>query len=134
MKPFRRPLQALAVVLLMLCVAGRRDLVAQAGTGTLTGKIIDTSGGAIPGALVTVTEEATRAIRTATSDADGVFRLAGLPTGRYTVDVTLSGFAPLKVTENAVVPGCGKEFGLSLGTRLRCDVSLSRYPLQAGRS
>ena len=39
---------------------------------------------------------ATGAVRTTTSDVDGGFRLAGLPTGRYTVDVTLSGFAPLK--------------------------------------
>jgi hypothetical protein len=104
MKPLRRRTQAVAVMLLLLCVIAPRDAAAQAGTGTLTGRITDTQGASIPGALVTATEEATGAVRTATSEVDGGFRLPGLPAGRYTVDVTLDGFAPLKVTEVPLAP------------------------------
>ena len=105
MKRLRQRQRAVALLLLLLLgLIAPRDAVAQAGTGTLTGRIIDTLGASIPGALVTVTEEATGAVRTATSEVDGGFRLPGLPAGRYTVDVTLSGFAPLKVTEVPLAP------------------------------
>ena len=89
----------------LLCavpLAGR--LAAQAGTGTLSGTVVDEQGAAIPGANVTATEQATGAARTAVSDAEGVFRLAGLPAGRYTVDITLQGFTPLKVTDVPLAP------------------------------
>ena len=101
----RRRRQAVVMVLLVLSLVAPREAVAQAGTGTLTGRVVDTQVAAIPGALVTVTEEATGAVRSTTSDTDGAFRLPGLPVGRYTVDVTLSGFAPLKVTEVPLAPG-----------------------------
>ena len=104
MKSLRRRPQAVAKMLLLLCLLAPRDAAAQAGTGTLTGRIIDAQGASIPGALVTATEEATGAVRTATSDVDGGFRLPGLPAGRYSVEVTLSGFAPLKVTEVPLAP------------------------------
>ncbi len=64
----RQRKQAIAVALLVLSLVAPRDAVAQAGTGTLTGRIIDTLGASIPGALVTVTEAATGAVRTTTSD------------------------------------------------------------------
>src|SRR4030095_4313983 len=99
MQSLRRRPRAVPVMLLLLCLIAPRTTAAQAGTGTLTGRVIDTLRASIPGALVTAREEATRAVRTATSDVDGGFRLPGLAAGRYTVDVTLTGFAPLKVTE-----------------------------------
>ena len=104
MKRLRQRQRAVALLLLLLCLIAPRDAVAQAGTGTLTGRIVDAQGASIPGALVTVTEEATGAVRTTTSDVEGGFRLSGLPAGRYTVEVTLGGFAPLKVTEVPLAP------------------------------
>ena len=74
------------------------------GTGTLSGTVVDDQGAAIPGANVTVTESATGATRTAASSAEGVFRLAGLPAGRYTLDMNLDGFQPLKMTEIPLAP------------------------------
>jgi hypothetical protein len=104
MKQSRRGISAILVTLLLFCVATPRHAAAQAGTGTLTGTIIDGQGASVPGALVEATEQATGAARTATSDTDGAFRLAGLPPGRYTVDVTLSGFAPVKMTDVPLAP------------------------------
>jgi hypothetical protein len=90
--------------LLVFCLAAGTTVAAQTGTGTLTGRVVDEQGGAIPGALVTVTEQATGAVRTTQSGSDGAFRVAGLLPGRYTVDVTLSGFAPLKTTDVSLAP------------------------------
>ena len=100
----RRRTQAGAAVLLILSLLAPSHALAQAGSGTLTGRIVDVQGASIPGALLTATEAATGAVRTITSDAEGAFRLSGLPTGRYTVEVTLSGFAPLKVTDVPLAP------------------------------
>ena len=90
--------------LLAICLAISTTAFAQAGTGTLTGTVVDDQNAAIPGALVTVTEQATSAVRTVESASDGGFRVPGLLPGRYTVDVTLSGFAPLKMTDVSLAP------------------------------
>jgi len=104
MKNFRPRVYALLMATLLFHMVAPADLAAQAGTGTLSGTVVDEQGAAIPGANVTVTEFATSATRTTASNAEGVFRLAGLPAGRYTVDVALDGFQPLKVTEVSLAP------------------------------
>ena len=69
----RRRTQAGAAVLLILSLLAPSHALAQAGSGTLTGRIVDAQGASIPGALLTATEAATGAVRTITSDAEGAF-------------------------------------------------------------
>ena len=104
MKHLRPRAYAIVIAGLLGCLATTAHVAAQAGTGTLAGTVVDEQGAAIPGAIVTVTEQATGAVRTTASSAQGAFRLPGLPPGRYTVDVTLDGFAPLKVTDVPLAP------------------------------
>jgi hypothetical protein len=85
-------------------LAADARLAAQAGNGTLTGTVVDAQGAALPGAIVTVTEQATGAARTAPTDGEGVFRVPALPPGRYTVKVELDSFSPLTVTDVALSP------------------------------
>ena len=92
------------VLALCLMLAAGASAWAQVGNGTLTGTVVDAQGGALPGATVTVTEQATNAVRTATSDRDGVFRVPALPPGRYNLDVTMSGFASLKIADVSLAP------------------------------
>src|SRR5262245_60319486 len=66
---------------------------AQGVTGTLTGKIIDEQGLALPGATVNVQNLATGFRRSTTTDAEGAYRLPGLPVGAYDVQIELAGFA-----------------------------------------
>ncbi len=66
---------------------------AQVVTGSIEGTVVDSSGGVLPGATVTVTNPATGVTRTTVSDADGLFRVPLLPVGTYKVAVELSGFA-----------------------------------------
>src|SRR5437773_11378616 len=95
---------AIPILILCLTLTAGANLWAQVGSGTLTGTIIDAQGGALPGATVTVTEPATNAARTITTDRDGVFRISALLPGRYNVQITMSGFSPLKVTEVSLAP------------------------------
>ena len=92
-------------ILMMLCwsLTTSNTAWAQSGTGTLTGTVTDAQGASLPGAVVTVTDQSGLA-RTAPSDKDGVFRFPGLPAGRYTLEATMSGFAPLKMTDIPLAP------------------------------
>src|SRR5207244_3415323 len=58
----------------------------------LSGVVRDFSGGAIPGAEVTVTKTDTGATRTVISGADGTYSLPNLPVGPYQLKVVLQGF------------------------------------------
>src|SRR5580700_3326647 len=60
--------------------------------GKITGVVRDQTGSVIPGAAVVVTNTATGAKQTTTTDQDGVFTFPVLPVGQYRVDVTLGGF------------------------------------------
>src|SRR5262245_10951139 len=65
----------------------------QITTGVIEGTITDASGGVVPGANVEARSLDTNQTRTRTTDAGGRFVFLQLPPGRYTVTVTLSGFA-----------------------------------------
>jgi hypothetical protein len=67
------------------------DLWAQT-EADVTGRITDPSGGAIPGAKITVTNPATNARRIVNSDAAGVYDVPALIPGIYTVSVEVAGF------------------------------------------
>src|SRR4051812_31477407 len=95
---------SIAVLVLGWAMIGGATLRAQVGHATLTATIVDAQGGALPGASITVTEQATGASRTITTDKDGVFRVSALPPGRYTLEIAMEGFSPLTVTDVPLAP------------------------------
>jgi len=58
----------------------------------ITGTVTDTSGAAVVGAKVTVTNTGTRGIRVVTSDTAGVYDVPALVPGLYDVSVEMTGF------------------------------------------
>jgi hypothetical protein len=60
-------------------------LLAQEVTGVILGTVRDASGAVVPGVKVTITERATSAVRTATTDNEGTYVVPLLPPGTYTV-------------------------------------------------
>jgi len=118
---FSRRLPFIAALLAFLLVAGIAGL-AQVISGDLTGTIYDASGATVPGATVTVTNDATGVGNTVKSGTLGEYRIANLPAGTYTVTVTASGFtkAQLKnvdVTLNKIATANFKlEVGQSVAT------------------
>jgi hypothetical protein len=67
-------------------------LSAQTDTARIQGSVVDTSGAAISGATVTVTNTDQGTVFNATSDGAGNFTMAALPRGNYRAAVTASGF------------------------------------------
>ena len=78
------------------CAAAFLSLVAaiwgQIGTGTITGRITDSSGAVIPAASVTVVAADTNFTFKATSNEDGLYRVLSLTPGKYKVTVEAQGF------------------------------------------
>ena len=79
-----------AVVLLPVVLAA--SLSAQSFRGGIQGLVTDATGGALPGATVTVKSPGTGLTRTATTDASGNYAFAELQPGDYDVAASLSGF------------------------------------------
>jgi hypothetical protein len=87
------------LILLGPLAAPVAHVAAQGGTGQISGVVRDEQGGALPGATVTLRNQATGVQRTTTSEADGSYRFGGLGPGRYTVTAELSGFATIEVRD-----------------------------------
>lgn len=85
-------LLGLLALWLSVSVAPRLEAQSQSIYASIVGSVIDTSGAAVPGATVTATNVGTNISTTATSDAQGFYRIEGLITGTYRVTVELSGF------------------------------------------
>jgi hypothetical protein len=73
-------------------VAMSMAVYAQAPTGIISGTLTDQSAAVIPNANVTVTEKATGAARTITTNSSGIFSAAALPAGDYEVRGEAPGF------------------------------------------
>jgi len=70
--------------------------------GTLTGKAVDESGGALPGVTIELRSNEKGFQRTAVTDATGAFNFALLPPGTYTVKANLMGFDPTEAAGNQI--------------------------------
>lgn len=80
---------AFAVACVLALAAGAS---AQTTTATISGRVLDGQGLAVPGATVTATSPNLQGAREAVTSANGDYLLTGLPSGPYSVTVALSGF------------------------------------------
>jgi hypothetical protein len=85
----RRTLLRVACVFLL---AGAGWLFAQMVSGTLSGKVTNAAGAAIPNAAVTVTNVGNNTSQRALTGPDGSFTVSGLQPGNYRVDVETAGY------------------------------------------
>ena len=83
-------------------------------SATLAGLAQDASGGVLPGVQVSARHVATGVTRQTATEADGRFRLAGLPAGDYEVRLELSGFRPLVRTGIRLTVGENASLTLTL--------------------
>ena len=91
-------------VLALACLAGVTTFAQGGATSTISGVVVDSGGGAIPGATVVVKNEAGTTFETVTN-TEGVFTMPALNAGVYTRDVSLSGFKTAVMSDVRVVPG-----------------------------
>src|SRR5712692_4981964 len=83
-------MRTLVVLALAALVPG--PAAAQSDSGQISGFVRDAQQGALPGATVTVANEATNNKRSTVTNSTGFYVLPDLPVGVYTVNVELSGF------------------------------------------
>ena len=86
---------AIPVLAVLLALPG--TTYAQRMTGELSGSVVDESGGVIPGADVTVINEASGAVRRSVTNSDGFFAFSALPAATYTVKISIPGFNSYEV-------------------------------------
>jgi hypothetical protein len=106
-------LKRITLALAVLALAATIPAAAQSLTGTVTGRVVDEQGGALPG--VTVTARGATGSRTVTTGPDGIYRFPGLDPGTYSIQAELTGFTP-KRQENIVV---------NIDSRLNINLTLS---------
>ena len=78
------------------------SLAAVQDTGTVSGLVVDASSQVVPGATVSLTNDASGDGRTAVTDDRGAFTFRAVPPGSYTVRIDLSGFRALVQARNIV--------------------------------
>src|SRR5256885_7112122 len=90
----------LVVAVLAACLLASTHAFAQGGgastTGSINGKVADTSAAVLPGVTVTVASPSLMGVQTAVTDGGGNYRFPALPPGTYTVTFELPGFTTLK--------------------------------------
>jgi TonB family protein len=108
-----RTVTSALVLALTLAVAG----FAQSTFYSFSGVVVDSMDRAVPGAQLTLTNNARGARHEIKTDANGRFEFVGLPSGDYGLEVTQMGFKPAK--EMIAVAGgnvTNKRIALELGT------------------
>lgn len=107
----------LSVAAVFLAVMGSTHLFGQAaaGTASISGRVTDASGAAVPAATVVVKNTETSASRTAATDEQGRYTVPDLPIGPYQIEVSKAGF------QNSVRSG----ITLSVGAAPVIDMQLS---------
>jgi hypothetical protein len=87
---WRSVAQLCPIVLFVLAFA--IPLTAQQTLGSINGTVKDSSGAAIPGVTITVTDTATNDTHVTKSQGNGLYQIFNLPIGSYTVKASHEGF------------------------------------------
>ena len=107
-------LRRLAGLALCLFMAGSLAHAQGSGSSSLSGLVVDSGGGIIPGATVVVKNNATSVAQTVITNSSGAWSLPGLPTGVYTVTVSLSGFKTVVINDVRLLAGTANEVKATL--------------------
>jgi hypothetical protein len=81
-----------ALILAFIPAAAGRAAAQGNPTGTISGRVVDQAGLAVPGATVTAASAALQGVRTATTSENGDYIIPFLPAGDYDVTFELQGF------------------------------------------
>jgi hypothetical protein len=120
------------LALLLLCFSLTSAVIAKAQQtlGSLNGTVLDASGAAVPGSVITVTAEAIGVTRTTKAQSNGFFQIFNLPVGTYKVKATHEGFDTTEVSGIAVQEAQAKTVTLSLKVgEIATSVEVTANPL-----
>ena len=107
------------VSLFVLCALASVHVTAQSGA-SITGSVVDSEGGVLPGVTLSLRNVDSGVARTLTTEADGTYRFAGLPPGRYDLTAELTGFSTVDI----------KATTLTIGLEVKRDIKMNVETLQ----
>ena len=99
---------------LFVALAPSAALAQSASTGTVKGELKDSTGAAVPGAAITLTDTATKDTRTTTSNESGAYFFANVVPGTYTVSIKKVGFRAAQFSNQVVTVGSALTLNTSL--------------------
>ena len=85
----KKTLQSMAIIFMLV---GAGWLHGQVITGAISGNVTDSTGAAVSGATVTVTNQGTGVSQVLTTDSSGFYSAEGLSVALYTIDISKAGF------------------------------------------
>lgn len=88
----------LAPIVMAWLLAAAAPAAAQTIAGQISGTVVDSSKGRLPGVTMTVTHEGTQATRTSVTDGQGSWVITNLLPGTYIVEAELTGFKKTRRT------------------------------------
>jgi hypothetical protein len=105
------------VLLLAAGLSGSSMLFGQSSRGSITGKVTDASGASVPGAKVTVVNNATNVTSELVTSVTGDYTAADIPAGSYSVRIEKPGFGPAETKGLAVNAGANvrADFTMQIG-------------------
>jgi hypothetical protein len=101
-------------ILILLTFGLALSASGQSDRGTIAGTILDSSGGAVQGANITVTGADTGVVYKTVSNANGAYQIPNMQVGRYDINVSVAGF---KASEQ-------KGFVVQINTTSTLDITL----------
>ena len=107
----RKRLLIVGLVGTMACLCTAATSSAQSVNGSLSGNIVDQSGALVPGADVSLTNDASQDVRRTVTNSEGFFTFAAVPPGTYTVRAGLAGFKTAEMTGVEIRVGDSRSLG-----------------------
>lgn len=116
------PLLVLVCLFVFLLTPSALYSQATSNAGAVGGQVTDSSGGAVGGANVTLTDKATNTPRTTTSNEAGRYVFPNLPPGTYEMSANKAGFRAAKVSQVEVTVGTPLNIDFKLEVGALTDV------------
>src|SRR5436190_6147812 len=118
------------LVLVALLLAPAVASAQRATTGTVTGRVVDSSGAVLPGTTITLQSPEALGQFSAVSDTDGLFRVANLPPATYDMKAELSGFQTVIRRESVRLNGVlDVQFTLNVGSVAETVTVIGQSPI-----
>ena len=101
---------------LVILAAGATSALAQSGTTrtALSGTVLDSGGGALPGVSVEVKHNRTGVVTATVTNGTGVFDIPAIDAGFYTITLSLSGFRSVVLTDVELLSGTPRAIKVTL--------------------
>ena len=114
----------IAAALLLLSLSGPPALAQSGSTGSIAGTISDPTTAVVPGATITIKNNATSQEFTATSAGNGTFTVPALISGTYTVTIAAQGF------KTTILPNVKVDVGTPSSVNVTLEVGVPTETVQ----